>query len=196
MRWLQSHDLFSPALCQHAKDLNVKHQWRGNYNKRCFCVDTRVNCQVKSTYPSPHFCCTLFDPSFLLSTLNSHTFTLNGPICYEMHALHQRSHTTKLDCIADANRLTCFRALICHFAAEGKTSLPARKAAEAAARWCEPCWWAPSPPRPVPPSAAHPAFPSLRPQWRFHPPALTNNKHKQVIHKYTSSYFGFSTRVV
>lgn len=133
-----------------------------------------LRCQVKSTYHSPHFCCTLFDPSTLLFTLYSHTFIVNGQKYYEIPALHQRSQTTKLDWMPNSLMPTCFRALIYHFAAEGKTSLPARKAAWAAAHWCEPCWWAPSPPHPAPLSAAHPAFPSLRPLWRFRPPALTD----------------------
>lgn len=49
---------------------------------------------------------------------------------YIMKYMHCIKGAIQLNCITNGNRmLTCFRARICHSAAEGKTSLPARKAA-------------------------------------------------------------------
>lgn len=131
----QSWPFIYLVMCQHYRDRKVKHQWGGNDTKRCFCVDTKVTCQVKSNYHSPHFCCTLLDLSTLLWPFNWHMLTLHRQFFLKY------MHCNQWPNLPNSNRmLTCFRAQIYHFAAGGKTSLPARKAAWAAVHWCELCW--------------------------------------------------------
>lgn len=163
---------FFHLLCARTPEIwTLKHQWGGNYTKRYLYVNTRAKCRVKSTHCAA-LCLTL--QLWYKQYIFKH---LSEMPCYIMKQVHsrQRTRATKLDWMASSepySTLTCSPALICHFAGAGKTFPPGRRAAWAAARWCEPCWWAPSPPHRAPLSAARPASPSLRPLWRFLRPAF------------------------